>query len=77
MANTGSADFADEVARVRNGKRHAIANTPLASVPLDCGRQWSQFDIPMVPDRKRTPVAVKASPPRYMGYAKRVAHYDQ
>lgn len=67
MANHGSADFADEVARVRAGKRHAIAMTPLASVPLNVSKQ----------DRRRKPFVVTKSPGQTMRYPKRPALYDQ
>ena len=59
--------FADEVARVRASKRHAVAMTPLASVPLDVSKQ----------DRKRRPFVVTRSPGQVMRYPKRPAIYDR
>lgn len=67
MADATSAMFADEVARVRKAKRHAIAMTPLASVPLDVSKQ----------DRRRKPFVITKSPGQTMRYPKRPAIYDQ
>lgn len=56
--NATSLMLQEEIARVRKERRHAIAMTPLASVPLSQGK------------RKRRPVMITRSPGQVMRYAK-------
>ena len=51
--------YLDEIARVRRERAHAIANTPLASVPLALGRK-----------KPRRPFTIRASR-QVMGYARK------
>ena len=76
MASATGSAFAEEVARVRKAKRHAIAMTPLASVPLDCSKQDFPGRQQVIPERRR-PVVITKSPGQTMRYPKRPAIYDR
>lgn len=67
MASATSANLVDEIRRVQKERRHAIAMTPLASVPLDCRKQ----------DKRRKPFVITKSPGQTMRYPKRPAIYDR
>lgn len=65
MASATSANLVDEIRRVQKERRHAIAMTPLASVPLDVRKQG------------RKPFVITKSPGQTMRYPKRPAIYDR